>query len=194
MDKRTKTRWVAAVLAALLASQAVASAVLEGYRFDERARVASRELQLNGLGVRAVFVFKAFVAALYLEEKAREGAQVLGHPGAKRLQLRMLMDIGAADIKKALFDGIRKNVSAAEWAAMQERLERLGRTIDAIGMARTGDTITLDYVPQQGLLLSLNDQPQGATIAGADIYHALLAIFVGDDPVDTRLRSGLLGQ
>ncbi len=193
MNRRMHTWWLAPALA-LMTGAAMASAVLEGQRFEERARVASRELQLNGLGVRAVFVFKAFVAALYLEEKARDGAQVLGHPGAKRLQLRMLMDIGAPDIKKALLDGIRKNVSAAEWAAMQERLEQFGRIIDAIGMARTGDTITLDYVPQQGLLLAVNDRPQGSPIAGADIYHAMLAIFVGDDPVDTRLRSGLLGQ
>lgn len=187
--------WIRLAALGLALTMGVAfAATLEGHRFEERTRVASRELQLNGLGVRAVFVFKAFVAALYLEEKARDGALVLGHPGAKRLQLRMLMDVGAPDIKKALLDGIRKNVGAAEWASMQERLERFGRTIDAIGMARSGDTITLDYVPQQGLLLAVNDQPQGGPIPGADLYHAMLAIFVGDDPVDTRLRSGLLGQ
>jgi len=194
MSRSKKTWWAAPALALLLTTNTLASVTLEGHRFEERVRVASRELQLNGLGVRAVFVFKAFVAALYLEERARDGAQVLSQPGAKRLQLRMLMDIGASDIKKALLDGIHKNVSEAEWAAMQDRLERFGRIIDTIGVARTGDTITLDYVPPLGLLLTVNDQPQASPIAGADIYHAMLAIFVGDDPVDTRLRSGLLGQ
>jgi len=34
----------------------------------------------------------------------------------------------------------------------------------------------------------------GSAIAGQDFYNALLEIFVGDDPVDTRLKKGLLGQ
>jgi hypothetical protein len=186
-------RFAATALLALALVPARA-AVLEDQRFDDTARLGSRELQLNGLGVRAVFIFKGYVAALYVAEKTRDGSQVLRQGGPKRLQLRMLMEIGSADIKKALIDGMRKNVSDPEWAAMQERVQRFALTIDAIGVARVGDTITLDYLPEQGLLLAVNDVSRGAAIAGPDFFHALLAIFVGEDPVDTRLKNGLLGQ
>jgi hypothetical protein len=118
---------------------------------------------------------------------------VVQQAGPKRLQLRMLMDIGAPDIKKALIDGMQKNVSEAQWAAMQERVAQFGRTIDALGSTRTGDTLTLDYVPGRGMTLAVNGVAQGTVIAGADFYNALLGIFVGDDPVDTRLKAGLLG-
>lgn len=181
-------------LACALAGAPLHAATLEGQRFDDTARLGSRELQLNGLGVRGIFIFKAFVAALYLQEKAAAGPDVLRQTGPKRLQMRMLMEIGAEDIKKALVDGMRKNVTDEQWAAMQERVQRFARTIDAIGVARVGDTITLDYLPEQGLSLAVNDTPRGPAIAGADFYHALLEIFVGNDPVDTRLRNGLLGQ
>lgn len=181
-------------LACLLAALPAQAATLEGLRFDDTTRLGSRELQLNGLGVRAVWVFKAFVAGLYLTERTRADQQVLAQQGPKRLQLRMLMEIGSDDIKKALVDGMRKNVTDAEWAAMQERVQRFARTIDAIGVAREGDTITLDYLPEQGLLLAVNDVPRGTAIGGADFYQALLEIFVGPDPVDTRLKNGLLGQ
>lgn len=177
-----------------LAARPAHAAMLEGLRFDDSARLGSRELQLNGLGVRGIFIFKAFVAALYLQHKATVGPEVLRQAGPKRLQMRMLMDIGAEDIKKALVDGMRKNVSDAQWQAMLERVQRFARTIDAIGSARVGDTITLDYLPEQGMQLAVNDVPQGTAIAGADFYQALLEIFVGDDPVDTRLKNGLLGQ
>ena len=106
----------------------------------------------------------------------------------------MLMDIGAPDIKKALVDGMRKNAGEARWGALQERVARFERTIDALGTARVGDAITLDYLPGHGLVLTFNDAVRGEPIPGADFYQALLAIFVGDDPVDTRLRAGLLGQ
>ncbi|MBI2746779.1 MAG: chalcone isomerase family protein [Burkholderiales bacterium] len=181
-------------VAAVLAFAPAQAATLEGQRFDDTARLGSRDLQLNGLGVRAIYIFKAFVAGLYLTEKVVAGPEALSQSGPKRLQLRMLMEVGSDHVKQALVDGMRKNVTDAEWAAMQERVQRFSRTIDSIGVAREGDTITLDYVPEQGLLLAVNEVPRGTAIGGADFYQALLEIFVGPDPVDTRLKNGLLGQ
>ncbi len=180
--------WAAATL-----SQANA-ATLEGLRFDDAVKVANRELQLNGLGVRAVFIFKAYVAGLYLGNKTSVAQEALRQPGPKRIQMRMLMEIGAPDIKKALVDGMQKNVSEAQWAAMQDRVAQFTRTIESIGVAKPGDTINLDYVPERGLMLAVNDVAKGGAISGPDFYNSLLEIFVGDNPVDTRLKKGMLGQ
>jgi len=180
--------WAAATL-----SQAGA-ATLEGLRFDDAVKVANRELQLNGLGVRAVFIFKAYVAGLYLGDRTSVPQEVLRQPGPKRIQMRMLMEIGAPDIKKALVDGMQKNVSETQWAAMQDRVAQFTRTIESIGVAKPGDTINLDYVPERGLMLAVNDVTKGSAISGTDFYNALLEIFVGDNPVDTRLKKGMLGQ
>ncbi len=182
------------LLATTWATAPAAAAVLEGQRFEERTRLASHELQLNGLGVRAAYIFKAFVAALYLPEKTVQPRHILEQDTPRRLQLRMLMDIGSDEIKKALLRGMRKNVSDVEWVAMQLRVDQFARTIDTIGVAREGDTINLDYLPEQGLRLAVNEVPRGPAIAGADFYQALLEIFVGAHPVDTRLKKGLLGQ
>lgn len=179
---------------ALAAALPTRAAVLEGQRFDERTRLSSHELQLNGLGVRAAYIFKAFVAALYLPEKSSEPGRILSSDVPRRLQLRMLMSIDSGEIKKALVRGMRKNVSDAEWAAMQARVDQFAQTIDTIGVAREGDAIDLDYLPGQGLRLAVNEVPRGPLIAGADFYQALLGIFVGERPVDTRLKKGLLGQ
>lgn len=181
-------------LALLPAGFQAHAASLEGQRFADTAHLARHELQLNGLGVRAVFIFKAFVAGLYLPQKTNQPQQILGQPGPRRLQLRMLMDIGSSDIKKALIDGMRKNVSDGQWQAMQDRVAEFARTIDSIGTARTGDTIDLDFAPERGMTLAVNDVPRGGVVGGAEFYNAMLAIFVGDDPVDGRLKNGLLGQ
>ncbi len=106
----------------------------------------------------------------------------------------MLMEIGSADIKKALIDGIRKNVSDSQWETMHDRVAEFARTIDSIGVARVGDTIDLDYLPERGMTLAVNDVPRGGVVGDAAVYNAMLAIFVGNDPVDGRLKNGLLGQ
>jgi hypothetical protein len=170
------------------------AATLEGLQFEDQVRLANRDLRLNGLGVRAVFIFKAFVAGLYLGDRASVGQDAVHRVGPKRLQLRMLMEIGSEDIKKALVDGLRKHVTEAQWTGMQDRAAEFSRTIEAIGVARPGDTISLDYVPDRGMTLSVNEVARGSAIVGQDFYDAVLEIFVGDDPVDTRLKKGLLGQ
>jgi hypothetical protein len=181
-------------LAAALMSSSAPAATMEGVRFEDQVKLANRELRLNGLGLRGVWIIKAYVAGLYLGNKMSNGQEILRDPGPKRLQLRMLMEIAAPHITKALVDGMRKNSNDAQWAGMQERVARFSRTIDSIGVARLGDSIDLDYVPDQGLVLAVNGVQKGSPISGQDFYTAMLAIFVGDDPVDSKLRDGLLGQ
>lgn len=180
--------WAAATLAPAQA------ATLEGQRFDDIVKIGNHELKLNGLGVRGVLFIKAYVAGLYVSEKASAAQHIVRQPGPKRIQMRMLMEISAPDIKKALVDGMQKNVSAEQWTAMQDRVAQFSRTIESIGVAKPGDTITLDYVPERGLLLAVNDVTKGSAIGGADFYNAVLEIFVGDNPVDGRLKKGMLGQ
>ena len=186
--------WIPLLLSLGLAAAPAGAAVLEGQRFDERARLDRHELQLNGLGLRAAYIFKAFVAALYLPEKTSEAQQILHRDVPRRLQLRMLLGVDSGEIKKALVRGMQKNANEAEWAALQARAAAFSRTIDTIGAVREGDTINLDYLPGQGLMLAINEVPRGPAIAGADFYQALLGIFVGPHPVDTRLKKALLGQ
>jgi Chalcone isomerase-like len=167
---------------------------MEGLQFEDQARLVNRDLKLNGLGIRSIFIFKAYVAGLYLGEKVATTQDMQRYSGPIRLQLRMLMEVGASDIKKALVDGMRKNVNDAQWLAMQDRVEDFTRTIESIGVVRRGDVINLDFVPERGLTLAVNGADKGGAVRGADFYNAMLAVFVGDDPVDTRLKRGLLGQ
>ncbi len=170
------------------------AATMEGLQFEDKASLGHRELKLNGLGIRSIFIFKAYVAGLYVSDKVASTQDVQRYSGPIRLQLRMLMEIGARDIKQALVDGMRKNVSETQWLAMQDRVGDFSRTIESIGVVRQGDTINLDFVPERGLLLAVNGVDKGGAIRGVDFYNAMLAVFVGDDPVDTRLKWGLLGQ
>ncbi len=189
------TRWLQrlSVLLLLAAACAVQAARIEGQTFDERIRLADTDLLLNGVGLRAVAWLKGYAAGLYLVEKASTPAGVLAQKGPKRVRLKMMLDVGSVEFAKAFDKGMRRNHSAAEHAAMTERMAQFDRTVTAIGQLKTGDVIDIDYLPARGLTLSLNGRARGAAIPGEDLYAGVLKIFIGSEPVDTRLKAGLLG-
>ena len=181
-------------LAAALMSSFAFPATMEGMQFDDSVQVGSTEVKLNGLGLRAVLFIRGYVAGLYLSDRASTSREVLVASGPKRLQMRMLREASAEDFNKALVSGMRKNATESELAVLQDRLGQLERVIADIGTVRKGDAITLDYVPGLGMTLAVNGAIKGPSIHGADFYRILLEIFVGDNPVDARLKKGLLGQ
>jgi hypothetical protein len=192
---------VAAVLALMSGAMGVAglpevgqvqAARLEGQRFEDTAVVADRTLRLNGLGLRGVAWIKAFVAGLYLAAPTRDGGQAMAMQGPKRLRMKLLMEAPSREFSKAIRGGVRKNESEQMQGQLADRLAAFSALIDGIGTLRSGDTIDLDWLPGQGLQLLLNHRPVGAVTPGEDFYRSVLKIFIGERPVDPRMKEGLL--
>ena len=177
----------------LTASQA---AEVAGVKLEDRLRLApgGPELVLNGAGIRTRVFFKVYVAGLYLAEKRGAPGEVLALPGQKRVAMTMLRDLGAQQLSDALVEGIRNNSSDAEQEALKGRIDEIVAIMNAIGEAKTGDRIQLDFLPDSGTRVVVNGEPRGKPIAGEDFYRALLRIWLGDKPVDGDLKQGLLGR
>jgi hypothetical protein len=168
------------------------AARLEGQRFDDTAVVADRTLRLNGLGLRGVAWIKAFVAGLYLAAPTRDPGQVMAMQGPKRLRLKMMLEAPSQEFSKAIAKGVRKNESERVQAQMADRVKAFIAQVDGMGTLKVGDTLDLDWLPGKGLQLRLNNQPVGQPVEGEDFYRTLLKIFIGDKPVDPRMKEGLL--
>ncbi|MFZ2736774.1 MAG: chalcone isomerase family protein [Burkholderiaceae bacterium] len=184
---------ISTCLALLLAAPTLA-ATLEGLRFEDRTQLAGTELKLNGLGLRSVFFIKGYVIGMYLNGKASNLQEAGATAGPKRLHIRLLRDVSAEDFKKSMVAGIQKNVSEDQMLALRDRIRMLEHAIDSIGTAKVGDTLMLDYVPERGTTLSQNDVARGSAIQGVDFYNAILAIYLGENPVDRNVKKGLLSQ
>ena len=183
-------------LAALVffpSANAATPITLEDQTFPAGASVAGTSLQLNGVGLRAAFIYKVYLAGLYLPTRAVTGPEVFAETGAKRVQVRLLMDGPSDEFAKAFSGGIAKRTPADEVAAMSDRIAAFDRTLRSVGDVRKGDVVDLDYAPGVGLTMALNGKPVGAPVPGADLYAALLNIFVGDRPVDAKMKAGMLG-
>lgn len=168
------------------------AARLEGQRFDDTVVVADRTLRLNGLGLRGVAWIKAFVAGLYLAAPSRDPGQIMAMQGPKRLRLTMMLEAPSKELSKAFAKGIRRNESPQVQQQLARRVTAFVALIDGIETLRKGDVLDLDYVPGVGAQFKLNNRPLGAPVPGEDFYRAILKIFIGDRPVDPRLKEGLL--
>lgn len=182
--------WLAA---ALLAPALAAAASLEGVQVDDSVRAGKTDLVLNGLGLRTRFIFNVYVAGLYLPEKARSAETALAMKGPKRMTLVMLRDVGAEEFGEALLKGLRSNVPNAELEKLKDKVDDLLGRIAAIGEAKKGMVIDLDYSANPGTTMKVNGVPQGKPIGGEAFFHALLSIWLGAKPVQPDLKDALLG-
>jgi len=182
-----------ALLAALSVNLAHALDVA-GVKFDDQARLGNSNVVANGAGLRKKAFFKVYAMALYLPEEHSEAEAVLGARGAKRIAISLLRDLSAQQFVDALQEGVAENHSAAEMAALKDRLTHFSDAMLSIGEAKSGTIVLIDWLPESGTRLTVNGQPQGKDIAGDDFFKALLKIWLGNKPVQSDLKQALLGK
>lgn len=170
----------------------VNAATLEGQRFEDTMTLSDRTLRLNGLGLRGVAWIKAFVAGLYLAAPSKDASQILAMQGPKRLRLKIMLTAPSHELTRSLTGRIEDHEPEVVRVKLGDRLTQLAGLIDSLGELQPGDTVDLDFIPDKGVSLRYNDKPIGSPVAGDDLYRSVLKIFVGDHPVDRRLKEGLL--
>ena len=188
-------RLLVAVSLAFAAMGASAQAVeVEGVKLDPTAQVGGAALQLNGAGVRTRAIFKVYVAGLYVPAKANNATALLAQKGPRRMAITMLRNVDADTFSGALTEGLQKNLSEAQFSGFKAQIDSLSANFKAAGEAKKGDVIHLEFVPDAGTRVVINGKPSGAAIPGEDFYTAVLRIWLGDKPVDSDLKKGLVGS
>jgi long-chain acyl-CoA synthetase len=191
MISSTKLRQVALVTA-LLAIPAVQAAEVAGVKVEDKLRVGSNELVLNGAGVRSKLFIKVYVGALYVSQKSAAPAAIFDSPQPRRIAMRMMRDVDADSLNSALDEGLKNNHTPAELAAMKPQADQLSGIMKAIGKAREGDSVVLDFSADE-VAVSVNGQARGK-VAGTGFPKALLKVWIGEQPVDASLKKALLGS
>jgi len=164
-----------------------AATELEGVHFSDKYQSGNVAMRLSCVGLlRYKLVFKAYVAALYLGDGAAADDVLADVP--KRLELSYFWSISGADFGKAGDHILAQNVDAPTFAALRPRLDRINALYRDV---KPGDRYALTYIPGVGTELALNGTRIGV-IEGADFGAAYFRIWLGDHPIDARLRDQLL--
>lgn len=165
-----------------------------GVKVEDSAQVGNHNLKLNGVGIRTKFIFKVYVAALYLNEIKSTTPEVLSQSGAKRVHLVMLRDMSNDDFSQAFMDGLRNNLDVNERSKFIKPMTTFGQMFSEVATLKKGDIMTLDWVPGVGVESQYNGKKVGETVNDASFYNAILKIWLGNKPVDSSLKKKLLNN
>ena len=181
-----------ALLVALALALPASAAEVAGVQLEDRARIDSADLVLNGAGLRKRVFFQVYAIGLYLPKKTSSAEEAVSLAGPKRVAIHMLRDVGADTFINALAEGIRENHSEAEAKALEPKVKVLGDTMATLKEAKKGMAITLDW-NGKATQMTVDGKAAGQPIEGDDFYRALLRIWLGEKPVQDDLKKALLG-
>lgn len=194
MKTKTVIRCISALGLALGLAGAAQAIEVGGLKFDDTAKVAGKELKVNGAGVRTRVIVKVYALVLYLPEKKDTTAGVLESSGPRRFSLGLLREVTGDDLGQAFMAGITANTDKAERSKFVNQLAQFGEAFVSIPQGKKGDVITVDWVPDTGTVMFLNGKPIGEPMKDIAFYNAVLKIWLGDKPVDSSLKPQLLGK
>jgi hypothetical protein len=174
-------------------SQTAVAVEVNGVKFDDTAKVAGKELKLNGAGMRTKFVIKVYAAGLYLPEKKSNVADIMKLDGPRRVTLVLMRDISSEDFGEAFMTGLNNNTDKAERSKILNQTMQFGEMFALLPGVKKGDVLHLDWIPGTGTVCELNGKRIGDVMPELAFYNAVLRIWLGDKPVDSSLKPALLG-
>lgn len=156
-------------------------------RMPDSVDVEGTHLVLNGMGIREATVLQVnvYVAGLYVVERSRVAADILGSDTTKRISLHFVHDVERAEIVSAFREGFQRNAPGTPAAKINQLL---GWAADM----RDGGSMSFTYVPGTGTTFVVNGVTKG-TVEGADFGRSVFSLFIGPRPPNAGLRTGLLG-
>jgi hypothetical protein len=165
-----------------------------GVKFEPRVTVQGQSLQLNGAGVRYKAIFKVYAAALYLPQKADTTEAIMSMAGPKRITITMLREIDANELGKLFTRGVEDNTPRNEMSRLVTGLIRMGEIFASHKKLVAGDTFTNDWLPGDGMYITVKGKVQGEPFKEPEFFNALLRIWLGKSPADHQLKEALLGK
>jgi hypothetical protein len=187
------TRLSGMILAGLIGLAAVAATdarECKGVDFPEHVQVNGSDLTLNGLGMRKATFLKVnvYVGALYVTRASHDPQSLIDPQAPAELILHFVRNVGAGDLRNAWKEGFER-VAKDQMTALGARVTMLNSWMSDI---KTGQRLTFVRLPGTGIQVSFNGTVKG-TITGDDFSRAFFSIWLGKEPPNPELRTGLLG-
>lgn len=179
---------------ALILGMPATAAVESGVEFDDVAVVVTagqeaKPLRLCATGLlRYKRIFRGYAAALYREDCAVAEPDLAA--ASMRLELSYFWSIDGRRFGRAAESLLRRNLDPREFAVIESRMRELHASYQSVS---PGDRYALTWTPGVGTELSLNGRPL-VFVDGEDFARAYFDLWLGDAPMDEKLRNALLAR
>ena len=156
--------------------------------FSPYRQVADSRLQRQNQALLNYLWIDVYAAALYTEPGISP-RQAVGNNYRQRLELYYFRAIDRGDVIKAAWITLERQQPAAQLARLRQEIEALHSHFADI---QPGDRYSLEYSGTAGLSLERNGEPLFRS-QNAELAHAYLGIWLGQDGLSDALREQLLG-
>lgn len=175
-----------------LVAQGFAQMEINGVSLPAKLKTSTTELSLNGAGVRKKAFFKVYVLGLFLKEKSKDAVAIIkdNEEMAVRLQITSSV-VSSSNMSEAIIEGFGKSLKG-NIAPLKSKIDAFIEVFSK-DKIKEGDVFLLDYVPSVGVKAFKNGKLLSTT-EGEDFKKALLGIWLGASPVDSGLKTAILGN
>ncbi|OYU43626.1 MAG: hypothetical protein CFE44_17350 [Burkholderiales bacterium PBB4] len=185
--------WRAWITACWVLTAGVSELAQATAAFEPVQTVQGTELVLNGAGTRYKAIFKVYDMGLYSPRKVKTLEELLALPGPKRLNFVALRDIPGTDLGLSFIKGLSNNSSAEQVRKHTPASSRLVEVFSGRPKLVPGDTFAMEYVPGKGTTFFIKGVAQGAPVGDDEYFAMILRVWLGQIPVDFKLKEALLG-
>lgn len=154
-------------------------------------KVGKNKIEKNGTGTRVKAFLSLYDGTLYLKTKSSDASAIIeaDEPMAVRIKITSRF-VSQAKMVAALNDGF-SSATGGDTSAIDDKIKQFRACFsDAIKM---NDVFIVVYVPDKGVVVYKNNKKKGV-VGDLEFKKAVFGIWLGDNPVDASLKSGMLGQ
>jgi len=172
-------------------AEAFAQTSIEGKTFPNSLTTEKGDLILNGGGVREKLWIDIYVGALYLEAKSSNAPDIVNADKPMAVRLHIVSGaVNSDNMSEAVNEGFEKSTKG-NTAPLRDRINSF---LDVFKKepVKVDDIYKIVYAPGEGVKIYKNDSLK-ATVTGLDFKKALFGIWLGDSPVSSSLKKGMLG-
>lgn len=150
------------------------------------------ELALNGAGIRRkAMVLKLYSGGLYLAKKSSDAKSIMNADETMAIKLVITSSFVSSEaMSEAVEEGFEASMGGNTSSLDSEIKKFITFFSDEIV---ENDTFDITYQKGRGVVAYKNGKELG-TVTGMKFKKALFGIWLGNDPVDSKLKKGMLGK
>ena len=185
-----------AAIAALLGLGATAGTIdVAGVKMEDSLAIYNNTLVLNGAGVVSTGKTQLYVVKIYAKKKFTSVDQLFSVPGPKRLVITaMAKEFDTAPIMKLFNRNVESQADKTDMAKLVPGLMSLGKIFGTYKAIKPGESLIFDWAPYAGLVMYMDGKLLGEPLKEPEFFRAAMSIWMGDSPLEPKLREVLLGK
>lgn len=174
-----------AVVTIAFAAPSLASAV----ELPPTLKLGEQELILNGTGARQQYFLDMYVAGLYLAQPGAAAAAIVDADAPMVIRIAITSKFVS---QEKLVSSLQEGFEASTGGNLEPILAEVRQFRQCFAdEIKRGDVFDIVYIPGHGAIVVKNGKNKG-TVAGLEFKRALFGIWLGERPVDGKLKQALL--